>query len=182
MTWGWVVTSFQRTPDRSSGQALESKRAAPPVYMKIEDSPIMSVGYSPRSQAPAWERGGSPTGCHSGESRNRGSFQRRYPPRLLRRYLCYGFCSGFAWVTASWESKLELLHSCVPKLELGNKVGGGAWEQGGRPLLVRPLGHDVRKVHASPTPIGPRLGLLQVAHRGSGALAAMNGQAPRKTS
>jgi hypothetical protein len=24
--------------------------------------------------------------------------------------------------TASWESKLELLHSCVPKLELGNKV------------------------------------------------------------
>jgi len=23
--------------------------------------------------------------------------------------------------TASWESKLELLHSCVPKLELGNK-------------------------------------------------------------
>jgi hypothetical protein len=25
------------------------------------------------------------------------------------------------WVTASWESKLELLHTCVPKLELGNK-------------------------------------------------------------
>jgi hypothetical protein len=24
--------------------------------------------------------------------------------------------------TASWESKLELLHSCVPKLELGNKA------------------------------------------------------------
>jgi hypothetical protein len=24
--------------------------------------------------------------------------------------------------TASSESKLELLHSCVPKLELGNKV------------------------------------------------------------
>jgi hypothetical protein len=23
--------------------------------------------------------------------------------------------------TASWEPKLELLHSCVPKLELGNK-------------------------------------------------------------
>jgi hypothetical protein len=23
--------------------------------------------------------------------------------------------------TAPWESKLELLHSCVPKLELGNK-------------------------------------------------------------
>jgi len=33
--------------------------------------------------------------------------------------------------TASWESKLELLHSCVPKLELGNKMDGGAWEQGG---------------------------------------------------
>jgi hypothetical protein len=25
------------------------------------------------------------------------------------------------WVTASRESKLELLHSCVPKLELENK-------------------------------------------------------------
>jgi hypothetical protein len=29
--------------------------------------------------------------------------------------------------TASWESKLELLHSCVPKLELGNKVGKSAF-------------------------------------------------------
>jgi len=34
--------------------------------------------------------------------------------------------------TASWESKLELLHTCVPKLELGNKVEGTAWEQGRR--------------------------------------------------
>jgi len=34
--------------------------------------------------------------------------------------------------TASWESKLELLHSCVPKLEIGNKVDGGASEQGGK--------------------------------------------------
>jgi hypothetical protein len=29
--------------------------------------------------------------------------------------------------TASWESKLELLHSCVPKLELGNKVEKSAF-------------------------------------------------------
>jgi hypothetical protein len=32
--------------------------------------------------------------------------------------------------TASWESKLELLHSCVPKLELGNKVEHEAGEPG----------------------------------------------------
>jgi hypothetical protein len=35
------------------------------------------------------------------------------------------------WVTASWESKLELLHTCVPKLELGNEgMVAGAWERG----------------------------------------------------
>ncbi len=32
--------------------------------------------------------------------------------------------------TASWESKLELLHSCVPELELGNKVEHEAGEPG----------------------------------------------------
>jgi hypothetical protein len=41
------------------------------------------------------------------------------------------------WVTASWESKLELLHTCVPKLELGNK-GMGMLELGNKGMVAGP--------------------------------------------
>jgi hypothetical protein len=59
--------------------------------MEIENSPIMSIGY-----------------C--------STFFLSFPSSGL----------GTAWpgsssFLSSWESKLELLHSCVPKLELGNK-------------------------------------------------------------
>jgi hypothetical protein len=51
--------------------------------------------------------------------------------------------------TASWESKLELLHSCVPKLELGNKVEKSAFSDkllgADRFFICDRFGFDLKK-------------------------------------
>jgi hypothetical protein len=44
--------------------------------------------------------------------------------------------------TAPWKSKLELRHSCVPKLELGNKKGEGSWSLGTRRKSKLELRHS----------------------------------------
>jgi hypothetical protein len=88
---------------------------------RLPKNKLMKVG--PPTGAPLWER----RPRRDADRGQAGSY------RIL----------GFAWVTASWESKLELLPSCVPKLELGNKKKekieagastqlcsqAGAWEQ-----------------------------------------------------
>jgi hypothetical protein len=72
---------------------------------RLPKNKLMKVG--PPTGAPLWER----RPRRDADRGQAGSY------RIL----------GFAWVTASWESKLELLPSCVPKLELGNKKTA-SWE------------------------------------------------------
>jgi hypothetical protein len=64
--------------------------------------------------------------------------------------------------TGSWESKLELLHSCVPKLELGNKRKE-MLDLGNKRKEMLELGN---KGNPNPSlrPIGPGAGIPQVRH------------------